>query len=44
LIQEHCSNVPEDQPQWHIPRPVLDHIRKQQVDRMSGMLRGVRAG
>ncbi|MCI0362301.1 MAG: hypothetical protein L0Y44_02050 [Phycisphaerales bacterium] len=44
LIQEHCSNVPEDQPQWHIPRPVLDHIRKQQVDRMSGMLRGVRPG
>jgi hypothetical protein len=42
LIQEHCSNVPEDSPQFSIPRPVLDAIRKQQVERMTGMLRGVR--
>ena len=42
LIQEHCSNVPEEVPQFSIPRPVLDGIRKQQVERMTGMLRGVR--
>lgn len=44
IIHEHCSNVPQEQPQWKIPRPVLDGIRKQQVERMTGMLRGVRPG
>jgi len=44
IIQEHCANVPQEQPQWKIPRPVLDGIRKQQVERMTGMLRGVRPG
>ncbi len=42
LMQEHCANVPEEHPQFKIPRPVLDGIRKLQVERMSGMLRGVR--
>ena len=42
LIQEHCANVPEERAEFKIPRPVLDTIRKQQVERMSGMLRGVR--
>jgi hypothetical protein len=44
LIQEHCANVPEERAEFKIPRPVLDTIRKQQVERMSGMLRGVRPG
>jgi hypothetical protein len=44
LIQEHCANAPEERAEWKIPRPVLDSIRKQQVARMSGMLRGVRPG
>jgi hypothetical protein len=42
LIQEHCANVPDERAEFKIPRPVLDTIRKQQVERMSGMLRGVR--
>ena len=42
VIQEHCANVPEESPQWKIARPVLDAIRKQQVERLGGMLRGVR--
>ena len=42
LIQEHCSNVPDERAEFKIPRPVLDSIRKQQVERVSGMLRGVR--
>jgi hypothetical protein len=42
LIQEHCANVPEERAEFKIARPVLDTIRKQQVERMSGMLRGVR--
>jgi hypothetical protein len=44
LIQEHCANVPDERAEFKIPRPVLDTIRKQQVERMSGMLRGVRPG
>jgi hypothetical protein len=44
LINEHCSNIPEDAAQFKIPRPVLDALRKQQVERMTGMLRGVRPG
>ncbi|MHC4413838.1 MAG: hypothetical protein ACYS0G_01000 [Planctomycetota bacterium] len=42
LIQEHCRNVPEEQPQWRVPRPILDSVRRAQVDRMTGMLRGER--
>jgi hypothetical protein len=44
LIQEHCANVPEERQDFKIPRPLLDSVRKQQVERLSGMLRGVRAG
>ena len=44
LIQEHCANVPEDRQQFKIPRPLLDSVRKQQVERLTGMMRGVRAG
>ena len=42
VMHEHCSNVPDDQPEFKIPKPVLDSVRKQQVERVSGMLRGVR--
>ena len=42
VIQEHCSAIPEETPQWKIPRLVLDNVRKQQVERMGNMLRGVR--
>jgi hypothetical protein len=44
VIQEHCANVPEERPTWKISRPTLDAVRKQQVERVSGVLRGVRPG
>lgn len=42
VVQEHCANVPEEQPIWQIPKLTLDSVRKQQVERLSNMLRGVR--
>lgn len=42
VVQEHCANVPEETPQWKIPKLVLDTVRREQVDRLAGMLRGVR--
>jgi hypothetical protein len=41
-IQEHCSNVTEDQQKWRIPRPVLDSVRKQQAERVTMLHRGYR--
>ena len=43
VIQEHCANVPEEKPQWHVPQSILDSVRRDQVGRMHGMLRGHRA-
>ena len=42
VLQEHCRSVPDETPQWRIPRAVLDSVRRAQVDRMAGMLRGER--
>lgn len=42
VIQDHCAGIPEETPQWKIPKLVLDNIRRDQVDRLSGMLRGTR--
>jgi hypothetical protein len=42
VIQEHCANVPEERPVLNIPKLTLDAVRKQQVERMGNMLRGVR--
>ena len=42
LIQEHCSSVPEESPQYRIPRALFDAVRKRQVERMQEMLKGVR--
>lgn len=42
VIQEHCAGIPEETPQWKIPKLVLDNVRRNQVDRLSGMLRGTR--
>lgn len=42
LVQEHCSNVPEEKPAWKIARQTLDSVRKQQTERLAAMLRGVR--
>ncbi len=42
LVQEHCSNIPEEEPKWQIARQTLDAVRKLEVDRLSQMLRGAR--
>jgi hypothetical protein len=41
-MQEHCSNVTEEQARWRIPRPVLDTVKKQQSERVQMLYRGVR--
>ena len=41
-IQEHCSNVTQEQAAWVIPRLVLETVRKQQSDRVQQFYRGVR--
>lgn len=41
-MQEHCSNVTEDQEKWRITRPVLDSVRKQQAERVMMLQRGYR--
>lgn len=41
-MQEHCSNVTEEQSRWRIPRLVLEQVRKQQSDRVQMLARGVR--
>jgi len=43
-IQEHCSNVTDEQEQWRIPRLVLETVRKQQSDRVQQLYRGIRPG
>ena len=42
LIQEHCSNVTAEQNVFTISRTVLDLVRKQQVERREGLIRGSR--
>ena len=41
VVLEHCRNVPEDQAAFHIPRLVLDAVRRQQVQRVQEMQRGL---
>ncbi len=42
VIQEHCSNTPEEESNWRIPKLVLDQVRRQQVERLEGLQRGLR--
>lgn len=44
LVQEHCSNVVEEESAFQIGKTTLDLVRKRQVERKEGMLRGVRPG
>jgi len=44
LVQEHCSNVVEEAASFQIGRTTLDLVRKRQVERKEGMLRGTRPG
>ncbi|MEX2671700.1 MAG: hypothetical protein WD294_06280, partial [Phycisphaeraceae bacterium] len=41
IIQEHCSNVPDDAPAYRIPRLTLQSIRKQQSQRVQELQRGL---
>jgi len=41
-IQEHCSNVTDEQPQWRIPQLILETVRRAQSDRVQQFTRGVR--
>lgn len=41
-IQEHCTNVTEDQQRWRIPRLILESVRKQQAERVQMFYKGVR--
>jgi len=43
-VQEHCSNVPDEDPKWTIPRLTLESVRKRQVERVEQLMRGVRPG
>ena len=44
VIQEHCSNVVEEEGAFQVGKTTLDLVRKRQVERKEGMLRGVRPG
>jgi hypothetical protein len=41
-LSEHCSNVTAEQGQWRVPRLVLEHVRKQEADRVQQLYRGIR--
>jgi len=41
-LNEHCSNVTADEGAWRIPRLVLEHVRKQESDRVQQLERGIR--
>jgi hypothetical protein len=41
-VQEHCSNLPQEQANYRIPRLILETVRRQQSDRVQGLFRGVR--
>ncbi len=41
VVQEHCRIVPEDEAKYHIPRLVLDAIRRQQSQRVQELSRGL---
>jgi len=42
LIQEHCAHVTSEQNAYTISRPVLDIVRRREVERRDGMIRGSR--
>lgn len=40
-LSEHCSNVTAQQQAWHVPRLVLETVRKQQSERVQQLYRGI---
>ncbi len=43
-LSEHCAGVTRQQPQWKIPRHVLQNVLKNEVERVQQMYRGIRPG
>ncbi|RMH14729.1 MAG: hypothetical protein D6695_00405 [Planctomycetota bacterium] len=41
-LNEHCSNVTAEEGLWKVPRLVLESVRKQEVDRVQQLYRGIR--
>lgn len=41
-LSEHCASSSGPQPSWRIPRPILELVRKLQVDRVQQLYRGIR--
>ncbi|MCW5755237.1 MAG: hypothetical protein KIT24_11075 [Phycisphaeraceae bacterium] len=43
-LTEHCANVSVEQGAFRVPRSVLDHVRRQEVERLQQLYRGIRPG
>lgn len=41
-LNEHCSNVTADEGSWRVPKLVLDGVRRQEVERVQQLYRGIR--
>lgn len=41
-LNEHCSNVTAEDGSWRIPKLVLDNCRRQEVERVQQLYRGIR--
>jgi len=41
VVHEHCQNTSDENPRWRIPRAVLDHMRKQESQRVQDLYRGL---
>lgn len=40
-LSEHCSNVTRQSEQWRVPRLVMESVKKQQVERIQALYRGI---
>ena len=41
-VVEHCTSASSDAGQWRIPRYILEVVKKQEVERVQGLYRGIR--
>jgi hypothetical protein len=41
VIQEHCQNASDEEPEWRISKAVLDQVRKQEGQRVQDLYRGL---
>jgi hypothetical protein len=41
VIQEHCQTVPDDTPNFRVPRLILEQVRKRQSQRIQELYRGL---